>query len=175
MNSSFFIFQNLKECDINDLQQGTSILIYDVYHTPPHLFLGINGNIFSLGTSGLKFFRNVHSFLRLSKTKNKGVLVVKLKPSGLVMSLDEVIEVFRFYEKANYDVTCLNPISNVISQQYNIEFTSNSVIFDVLGKLEAKSMINEILHFNVNLQGSDLRLKKYDIEDVKNHLNQLIH
>jgi hypothetical protein len=176
MNDKKYIFENVDQLDIFSLQSGSHIILYDAFRTPPHLFLCIDGSVFTLNISGVKFYRTIDAFLKLIQSKNKPIVGIELHSSNNILNFSEILTIFKQFQFASTDKTCLQPITSYLSERFLISFDPNSVIFDVVNALNEHNLITKTYTFNIEGKALDRRiiLDKYDAEIVKSHLLSIV-
>ena len=127
---------------------------------PPHMGLSIDGRYFSLKANGLDFDSELRDLVGVASRKRLAVLAVEL---NLELNIDDFKTEFSKFERTiAHEITCLNPIKNILG------FPEVRKLSDLLMELDENKSIGKITSWN--LTQSSLELAEYSTEDIHKHL-----
>ena len=130
---------------------------------PPHMGLSIDGRYFSLKANGLDLNSELTDRIEVISRKKIPVLAIELAAS---FSLEDCKSVFSSFERtiAN-EVTCLNPIKNVLNSE------APKKLAELLDELKIKGDLGKKTSWNI--QQSSIELPEYSTADIHAHLVSL--
>ncbi|MDG1334169.1 MAG: hypothetical protein P8P74_17685 [Crocinitomicaceae bacterium] len=137
--------------------------IWNPRAVPPHMGLSIDGCYFSLKANGLDFNSDLQDLIGVISRKRLPVLAVEL---NLELTKDNFKSEFSKFERtiAN-EVTCLNPIKNVLN------FSEVRKLSELLTNLDENDLLGKITSWNI--EDSTIELADYSTEDIHKHLVSL--
>ena len=166
--------QPLKE---EQLYEGVYLLILNARVVPPHLLLTVAGKVYGISTKGPSFDKDVNIYLNHIKKRNVESVFVKLKLPAIYTDkqmLDSVRKVVKAYPRVDVGAaTCLSPIKDFMSFNYQTEVHDVHLIFDLLPKLQAQDIIEGYYQMNLEdaMNRGELLMKRYTVFEV----NEAIH
>lgn len=165
-SSKEYTFSDLKTGEIDDLKQGSHILLVKVDQTPPHLMLCVSGFLFDWSVHGI---RNSLPYTPLLNQliKNEHVIIaIEIQPLSTVISKN----IFRSELKSQYN-TCLDAIIKVVQNSYRLTNLEAGVIFELIEALQNENCI--LGYRSWNITSESLTVKRYSREDVELNINNL--
>jgi hypothetical protein len=154
------------------LKSGVYLVMLNPHLGPPHLYLLVEGGLFSLSVSGVKMNQALGPFLQWLLRTGKGAMFVELFLPEIFQMRDvhdKIREIFAAYPEAGAPgITCLSPIRDFCSEIIHPETAQSRLIFDLLPCLERVSGIGSVSQINLGsyLYSDTFRLKKYSLETV---------
>lgn len=174
---SDFKINNLLPLTEEQLYEGVYLLILNARHVPPHLALTVSGKVYGISTKGPSFDKDVKVYLNHIKKYQTETVFVKLKLPSVYTDdqmLDKVRSIVKAYPRVDIGAaTCLSPIKDFMSFNYQTEIHDVHLIFDLLPKLQAQNVIEGYFHMFLGeaLLKGELTMERYGVFEV----NEAIH
>lgn len=130
---------------------------------PPHMGISTEGRYFSLKANGLDFDSDLQDLIGVISRKKLSVLAVELNTDLTIMDCKS--EFSQFKKTVAHEVTCLNPIKNVLN------FSRTRKLSELLSKLEESNFLGGITSWNI--EEDTVELANYSTEDIHKHLVSL--
>lgn len=158
----------------NPSEEGLALILTNPHILPPHISFLYKSTIYSLTVKGASI-EPYQKFLKMIHQKKISSLFLNLFEGGSI-SEEHVLNTFNNYGKVgNGDVTCLNPVRDILKLMYGINDSEIHFLFDLLKVLFEKNIVvnTEHLYMNLLLQDKSFLLKTYSRQELHNAIYKL--
>ena len=105
------------------------------------------------------------------------ILFLEIELNSDVNSVKKtLLEIINNYREVNgWEVSCLEPIKDFFKQQYQIDVSDVSFVFELIPKLEEKRLIKNKYHKNLEdkLTDSVFKFRTYTKQDVIDYITKV--
>ena len=172
MTRQKFSLENVGPADEDLLHKGVFIVLLHALRVPPHLFLSVNGSVYSLSVHGQHVDEPIEKYLELVHRKRIPSLFVEWEFSGNIPASElknEIKRNVRKYKRVDSNVSCLFPIRDTAANFFGDEMKKASFIFELLPLLQKKNSLGKSYSYFLEQQisqGGKFELQTYSAKQL---------
>jgi len=155
--------------DTTDIKWGIALI--NPLKNPIHLGFIFSGFLFELTNKGF-IQRDLVTFFKWTKTRTSGACLIKLNTDAAYLELKIIEQIFLNFSLQQTNITCLDPIKEILKTVSGKSFSSATTIFDLIALLTKNSLINNYYWLGKEHR-TQLTLKPYDRQFVLDYLSTL--
>lgn len=167
---SFLEIKNIQFINKLDLKNKLALAVVKIERVPPHILMICDDEEFHLTVDGPVHYVGLTAREKVIKLKQTQCLFFEIELNDEVDSIKKTLfEIISNYKEVNgWEVSCLEPIKDFFKQQYNIDVSDVSFVFDLIPKLEANGLVKKIFHKNLEneIENGSFKFNKYTQQDI---------
>ncbi len=174
---SFLEIKNIQDIENISFKERLALSIIKIENIPPHLTLICDDEEFHLTLDGAVHTVGLAKRERVISLRKMQCLFFEIELNNDVASIkNTLLEIINGYKGVNgWEVSCLEPIKDFFERQYQIEMSDVSFVFELIPKLEAKGLVKNTYHKNLEDKITDgvFKFKTYTKQDVIDYINTI--
>lgn len=182
-----YLLHNVLPANVALLKRDIYLVLMHANRVPPHIFVCVNGKLFSLSVKGHLLNEDLDIYLRTIRKYKIETLFVKLFSPGILTMeqlLETITRITLSYPRVEPGlilpdgtrITCLTPVKDFCNSIYKTETKGVKFIFDLLPELEKQGVIGNSYHLNMErslMADNDFALKTYTMFEVNENIYAL--
>jgi len=174
---SFLEVKNIQGIEKISFNGSLALSIIKIENIPPHLTLICDDEEFHLTLDGAVHTIGLAKRERVISLRKMQCLFFEIElnndVAGIKSSLKEIINSYKGVN--GWEVSCLEPIKDFFKQQYQIDVSDVSFVFELIPKLEAKGLVKNRYHKNLagKITDGTFKFKTYTKQDIVDYINTI--